>query len=95
MARLPQHNNRCIALLGKSPIRCPKEAVSDGFCGVHHPLAQAERAAEQKRRERSAEVQRAWIQGGQLFWCQVAICALLQYLQKASPEYMDALARKL
>lgn len=99
-------DERCTARLSHghgvppSYARCAKRAATDGYCVQHHPLLKKERE-EAKRAavdaaRRVARI-REWCRIGGLkdFWAQVAICALLQYLTKASPEYADALSRKL
>jgi hypothetical protein len=98
----PAPSERCIGRLGDSrssstftAVRCGRFAVADGYCNLHHPFLKQERIERGKAEQRLRQARAEWERGGQLFWAQVAICALLQYLKKAAPEHADALARRL
>jgi hypothetical protein len=64
--------------------RCARLAVADGWCTLHHPLAAKEKAVKNIR-ERKARL--AVVFGMHDFWCQVAICALMQFVKKVAPQY--------
>jgi hypothetical protein len=92
-------DERCTARIAAG-VRCARRAEADGYCVQHHPLLKKEREEEKRvaieAQRRTARI-REWFRIGGLkdFWAQVAICALLEYLTKASPGYADALMRRL
>jgi hypothetical protein len=91
-------DRRCTAKL-ENNWRCSNRAVADSLCVLHHPRRKQEDALRQQTevlaKQAAARGREACRVGMHDFWCQVAICALMQYLQKAAPEYCDALVRRL
>lgn len=86
-------DRRCHAILADGG-RCSRWTYVEGWCFQHHPAAQAVIDEAKQKRERVLS-RRAVILGAHDFWCQVAICALLMYIDKVAPEAADALRRRL
>jgi len=82
---------RCHGVLGDGG-RCLRHTVADGWCTLHHPLRNSD---EIKKRRAQVMAKRAVLLGEHDFWCQVAIAALMAYLEKAAPEHYRALRSRL
>ena len=89
---------RCI---GRIPVGrgrfhfCRQPVVADGFCAKCHPIRLAERKALRQQLADTAMAREVCHVALHDLWCQVAICALMQFLQKAAPEWSEALEVKL
>jgi hypothetical protein len=65
---------------------CSRKAVQDGYCKQHHPASEKARRTKRDQewaaKQRGIELQSTVHYGMHDFWCQVAIVALLQGLER-------------